>query len=108
CFETICYSFNDPNAQPTGQAPLAPSIQKPLLLMVGEDDRYQLVDIRDNVVGLGKALTGPGRTQTVSYTGHSIHDERPRFLAQQVMDFVPTGPGRRADISYLVPLLLSD
>jgi pimeloyl-ACP methyl ester carboxylesterase len=95
CGECIGFSFD----------PLAAQIQKPLLLMVGSADSYPLVDFQRNVMQFGSALTGPGITQTIQDTGHSIHNERPSFLAQQVLDFIPVP---RRDLSYLVPLLLPD
>jgi hypothetical protein len=38
-------------------------------------------------------------------TDHSIADERPRHLAEQIVDFLPTPI--RTDTSYLALLLLS-
>jgi pimeloyl-ACP methyl ester carboxylesterase len=95
CGECVGFSFD----------PLTAQIQKPLLLMVGDADRYQLVDFRTNVMLFGGTLTGPGTTQTINDTGHSIHNERPSFLAQQVLDFIPVV---NRDPSYLFPLLLQD
>jgi pimeloyl-ACP methyl ester carboxylesterase len=95
CGECVGFSFD----------PLAAQIQKPLLLMVGSADAYPLVNFQRNVMKFGSALTGPGITQTIQDTGHSIHNERPSFLAQQVLDFIPVSS---RNLSYLVPLLLPD
>ena len=64
------------------QAPI-----KPLLLMVGQKDDYPFVHFYSNVQNLASRLVGPGKAFTVSDTGHSIHNERPDFLAGQVLDF---------------------
>ena len=77
CGEMIRYSFE-------GYAP-----KKPLLLMVGEDDNYPLVHFADNVKSLAGTLKGLGKCLVVQDTGHSIHNERPFFLANQVVAFAP-------------------
>jgi pimeloyl-ACP methyl ester carboxylesterase len=68
---------------------LVPSINKPLLLMVGESDNYPEVHFLDNVTSFAKSLSGLGQCITVQDTGHSIHNERPYFLADQVIAFAP-------------------
>jgi pimeloyl-ACP methyl ester carboxylesterase len=78
CGECVGFSFG----------PLAAQMQKPMLLMVGDKDFYPLVDFHKYVMDFGGTLTCPGTTQTIQDTGHSIHNERPRFLAQQILDFV--------------------
>jgi pimeloyl-ACP methyl ester carboxylesterase len=75
CLETIGYKFD--NA-------FAASVQKPLLLMVGEQDDYPMVQY---VKAFAGTLTGPGQALTVQQTGHSIHSERPAFLADQILRF---------------------
>lgn len=62
---------------------LLPNINKPLLLMVGESDNYPQVHFLDNVKNFAKSLSGLGECITVQDTGHSIHNERPYFLANQ-------------------------
>jgi len=68
---------------------LAPRINKPLLLMVGESDRYPLVNFFSNVSHFATTLRGLGKALTVQDTGHSIHNERPYFLADQIVRFAP-------------------
>jgi len=68
---------------------LVPSMNKPLLLMVGESDNYPLVHFLDNVKSFSGSLSGLGLCITVQDTGHSIHNERPYFLANQLVNFAP-------------------
>jgi pimeloyl-ACP methyl ester carboxylesterase len=78
CQEMIGYTFDA----------LAPNINKPLLLMVGEQDNFALVEFFKNVSAFAAALTGPAQGGlTIQNTGHSIHNERPYFLAHQVVNF---------------------
>jgi pimeloyl-ACP methyl ester carboxylesterase len=112
CGECVGFSFD----------PLAAQMQKPMLLMVGDQDTYPLVNFQANVMNFGDTLTCPGMTQTIQETGHSIHNERPHFLAQQILTFVPTSnlslsaivllllgrsPEEAVDLSYMLPLLLT-
>jgi len=68
---------------------LAPRINKPLLLMVGELDQYPEVHFFSNVSRFAATLSGLGKALTVQDTGHSIHNERPYFLANQIVRFAP-------------------
>jgi pimeloyl-ACP methyl ester carboxylesterase len=78
CEEMISFKFDA----------LAPSMNKPLLLMVGEKDDYPEVHFLLNVTNFAAALTGPAQGGlTIQDTGHSIHNERPFFLAHQVVNF---------------------
>ncbi len=78
CAEMIGYTFDA----------LLPNMTKPLLLMVGEDDDYPLVDFLGNVKSFATGLTAPAQGGlTIQNTGHSIHNERPYFLANQVLNF---------------------
>jgi pimeloyl-ACP methyl ester carboxylesterase len=78
---------------------LAPQINKPLLLMVGELDNYPAAHFYANVVKFAGRLTGPGHTLTVQDTGHSIHAERPFFLAKQIVDFTSSSAVLEDDLS---------
>jgi pimeloyl-ACP methyl ester carboxylesterase len=78
CEEMLSYTF-DPR-----------SITKPLLLLVGEKDDYPDVHFFSNVTTLAQSLNGSGRCLTVPDTGHSIHNERPKLLAEQVLAFAPS------------------
>jgi pimeloyl-ACP methyl ester carboxylesterase len=80
CEELLGFSFDA----------LAPNINKPLLLMVGELDDYPDVHFFGYVKDFASTLNGPGLGLTVADTGHSIHNERPHFLASQVASFAPT------------------
>jgi pimeloyl-ACP methyl ester carboxylesterase len=96
------------------QEPLSPSrewpykmIRTPLLLASGDRDvgSAGVMDIYNQVVVVTNAVPDvPGRRFLMRETGHSIADERPRHLAERIVDFLP--PPRRTDISYLAPLLL--
>lgn len=79
CGEMIGFTFDA----------LMPNINKPLLLLVGESDNYPEVHFKDNVTQLAGSLKGTGKCITVQDTGHSIHDERPYFLAAQILGFAP-------------------
>lgn len=78
CEEMIGFKFDS----------LVPRMNKPLLMMVGEQDDYPEVHFRSNVGQFAAALNGPAQGGlTIQATGHSIHNERPFFLAHQVMNF---------------------
>lgn len=85
CQEMIGYTFDA----------LVPDINsglqtnKGLLLMVGEKDNYPDVHFLSCVEKLAQSLKGLGKCLTVQDTGHSIHNERPYFLANQILSFVP-------------------
>jgi len=71
---------------------LLPRMNKPLLLMVGEEDNYPLVHFLSNVSNFAGMLTGPAQGGlTIKNTGHSIHNERPHFLANQIVNFASRG-----------------
>jgi pimeloyl-ACP methyl ester carboxylesterase len=77
CEEMIGFTFDD----------LAPRINGPLQLMVGEQDNYPYVHFLLNVKNFAASLQGLGRALTLQDTGHSIHNERPFFLANQIVNF---------------------
>jgi len=78
CGEMIGYTFDG----------LVPNMTKPMLLMVGEDDNYPQVEFFKNVSSFAAGLTAPAQGGlTIQNTGHSIHNERPYFLASQVINF---------------------
>jgi pimeloyl-ACP methyl ester carboxylesterase len=77
------------------------------LLVAGEMDDYTGAAIYTYTQQLAQAMVQtPGRSLFLLNTGHSIHFERPKFLAGEIVDFLP-GP-QRTDISFLTPLLLND
>jgi pimeloyl-ACP methyl ester carboxylesterase len=67
---------------------LKSQMKTPLMLMAGADDDFPYVHFATNVPEFAKDLTCPGVCLTVQNTGHSIHNERPSFLANQVAAFV--------------------
>jgi len=79
CEEMIGFTFDA----------LVPNINKPLLLMVGEKDDYPDVHFASYVPELAQSLSGLGKCLIVQDTGHSIHNERPYFLANQLVAFAP-------------------
>lgn len=74
-----------------------------LLLVAGADDNYPYVEIYSCTQAMAVQMVNtPGLTLFLMETGHSIHLERPRFFAGEIVNFLNT-----IDISFLVPLLLS-
>lgn len=67
---------------------LAPNMNKPMQLMVGEKDDFPYVHFASWVPQFAtQSLHRPDRALTLKDTGHSIHNERPFFLAQQILGF---------------------
>src|SRR5262249_39917888 len=61
------------------------------LLIAGADDNYAGARIYDNTMAMaGKMAQTPGRTLFLQRTGHSVHFERPLFLAGQIGTFFST------------------
>lgn len=60
----------------------------PLLFMSGEEDNYNNVNIYDHTRDLAELMNTPGRTLLLKGTGHSIHNERPRLLATEILNFL--------------------
>ena len=70
---------------------LAPYMNVPMQLMAGEDDDYPYVHFASYVPNFAtQSLHKPDRALTVQDTGHSIHNERPIFLASQIVGFPVT------------------
>ncbi len=63
-------------------------IRVPTLLVAGDGDNYGFARIRDRILEAGERMTAPGPTIVATNTGHSIHNERPRWLAQVLGDFL--------------------
>jgi hypothetical protein len=124
-YEQVTFSHQEPLSQ-SRQWPFR-TIRQPLLLASGARDvgSVGVMDIYDHVVFVTDAVPDvPGRRLLMQETGHSISDERPRHLAEQIMDFLPAPPPRRArafsadlllapesttttTTSFIAPLLLS-
>jgi pimeloyl-ACP methyl ester carboxylesterase len=104
-YEQVTFSHQEP-LSPSRQWPFR-TIRKPLLLAAGDRDvgSAGVMDIYNQVVFVTNAAPDvPGRRLLMRGTGHSIADERPRHLAEQIVDFLPTP--MRSDTSYLALLLL--
>jgi pimeloyl-ACP methyl ester carboxylesterase len=82
------------------------------LLAAGEEDDHEWVRIYDGTRKVAELMTGtPGRLLLVRKTGHSIHIERPRYFASEVVKFlheerVPEIPSSTA--AAVSALLLND
>lgn len=62
------------------------------LLVAGKVDDYTYTGIYTGVKSVGRAMTRtPGRLLLLRDTGHSIHIERPQFLAREIVSFVLAG-----------------
>jgi len=67
-------------------------MNEPPLLMVGEIYDYDYVHFPGYMKAFAAVLSGPAPGGlTVQNTGHSIHNERPYFLAHQVVNFSSLG-----------------
>ena len=85
--EQLQYSHRSP--KPGTAQPLYLSNTKPMLLMCGVDDvGGDLCKSTQEVAPL--MVNTPGYALFLLATGHSIHDERPRFLARRILEFLAT------------------
>ena len=108
-YEQVTFSHQEP-LSPSRQWPFK-TIRKPLFLASGALDvgKSGVMDIYNHVVFVTNAVPDvPGRRLLMRDTGHSISDERPRHLAEQIMDFLQLPPSRRTDTSFLALLLLGE
>jgi len=63
------------------------------LLVAGEQDNYMGANIYDATQQLAKRMVHtPGRSLFLRDTGHSIHAERPRFFAGEIVNFLTAPP----------------
>jgi pimeloyl-ACP methyl ester carboxylesterase len=63
------------------------------LLLAGQDDNYRGANIFDATRSLASFMEKtPGRSIFLRDTGHSIHFERPQYLAAQMVKFFTTSP----------------
>jgi len=79
--------FSQQIPQPGTNQPLYLSNTKRMLLLCGMDDIGGNLCEDTRVVALNMKMT-PGRALFLQTTGHSIHNERPNFLARNIVDFV--------------------
>jgi pimeloyl-ACP methyl ester carboxylesterase len=106
-YEQVTFSHQEP-LSPSRQWPFK-TIRKPLFLASGARDvgSVGVMDIYNHVVFVTDAVPDvPGRRLLMRETGHSISDERPRHLAEQIVDFLPVPPAMRT-LSFPAALLLA-
>jgi pimeloyl-ACP methyl ester carboxylesterase len=106
-YEQVTFSHQEP-LSPSRQWPFR-TIRKPLLLAGGAKDvgSWGVMDIYNEVISVTDAVPDvPGRRFLLEETGHSIADERPRHLAEQIVDFLPLAPPTRT-MSFPAALLLA-
>jgi pimeloyl-ACP methyl ester carboxylesterase len=75
------------------------TVNSKLLLMAGEKDEHDpFYKLYSSTVDVAKKMDAThGSTLFLKNTGHSIHDERPEFLAEQILNFVaPTLSSQQA------------
>ena len=80
------------------------------LLVAGAQDNYTGSGIFDATRQLAAWMVStPGRSLFLNDTGHSIHAERPRFLAGEIVSFLLEGQSARTSgVVFLAPLLLDE
>jgi pimeloyl-ACP methyl ester carboxylesterase len=93
----MCY-FNFLDDPPVDNPqPYYNRVARPLLLMSGVDDDYPWVSIHDYCQNFVKASSSPLlQGEFVNTTGHSIHNERPSFLASTVLAFAAPPQGSQS------------
>jgi pimeloyl-ACP methyl ester carboxylesterase len=80
-----------------------------MLLVAGDKDDFLYAKIYSCTQGLAERMGNtPGLSLFLNNTGHSLHIERPRFFAGEIVNFFGLPALTRPIISFLVPLLLSD
>jgi hypothetical protein len=91
-YEQLIYSHLDTDPA-TGQPRYAAN-SIPMLLLAGGKDNWPGTNIWDRTQDIVKHMTAtPGSGLFVNDTGHSIHNERPRHLAEAICDFIPRAWG---------------
>ena len=79
------------------------------LLVAGARDDFRFSNIFPATQKLAQAMVNtPGRSLFLAQTGHSIHVERPRYFAGEIVEFLAEAPRAAPDLSFLEPLLLSE
>jgi pimeloyl-ACP methyl ester carboxylesterase len=82
------YKSTGPTDKQEGPARLLTMTSK-LLLAAGMEDDYNQVRNFSETMGVAPHMTNtPGTTLFIMATGHSIHDERPKFFATKIVDFI--------------------
>lgn len=84
--EQLLFSHQD--NIPGTDTPKAQAITSRVMLCAGEEGNYGGTNIYDATHTLAKKMTKtPGYTLFLKDTGHSIHNERPKFFADQIIAF---------------------
>ena len=84
--EQLIYSHQTKDA--SGK-PLYMQNTKPMLLGRGQEDKFNYSDICPTTQTVASQMTSvPGKGQFLEHTGHSIHNERPKYWAEQIVDFL--------------------
>ncbi|MGD8862807.1 MAG: alpha/beta fold hydrolase [Myxococcales bacterium] len=89
-YEQLLFSHQDEVAASRGVTCFQAS-EIPTLLIAGGDDITDAsrFNIFGSVMHMAPTMTAnDGKTILIDHTGHSIHAERPRWLAQQIYEFV--------------------
>jgi pimeloyl-ACP methyl ester carboxylesterase len=63
-------------------------IRVPTMLAAGDADNFGFAHIRDRTIEANLRMSAPGRTYVLANTGHSIHNERPGWLADAIDAFL--------------------
>lgn len=108
--EQLIYSHVDHVNHEDATTPLRCQLNTvPQLLAAGHLDNFTGSNIFDATRTLAPLMANtPGRTLFLADTGHSIHAERPRFLAGEIARFFSETSVRGPDLSFLAPLLFPD
>jgi pimeloyl-ACP methyl ester carboxylesterase len=111
-FEQLIFSHRDAdntNLNLTAGPPRYSQIKSRVLLATGDQDNRKPMEIYRWVSELANAMTMvDGTTLFLKDTGHAIPTERPVFFAERILEFLFVTPPSNTDISYLMPLLLSE
>jgi hypothetical protein len=88
--EQLLYSHFDRVTHDDPASPIRYTLNTvPMLLAAGEADNQLGVQIYDNTQNLAGAMTQVrGRLLPIKDTGHSIHIERPRYFASEIVKFL--------------------
>jgi len=91
-YEQLIFSHLDPDTP--GGPPRYKSIHSNMLLSAGSADNDPFLGLYGPTQDIAHQMTNtPGRTLFLLNTGHSIHNERPRLLADAIVNFLLSGAG---------------
>jgi pimeloyl-ACP methyl ester carboxylesterase len=92
--EQLIYSHVDRVDRWDNASPLRYELNVVKHLLVGSaGDNFTGSNIYDATRNLAKLMTAtPGRSLFLLKTGHSVHFERPHYMAKKIVDFLPSNP----------------